>query len=423
MRTRSRLILSVLVGLLLGLSLSYTQRVLANHSQESPAAVTAATVSAADARLFAQVMQRIRRDYVDPVSDHRLMLAAIRGMAASLDPHSTFLSGDEFQDMEVTTSGAYAGIGVAVSAGKEGVSVVRRVPGSPAAHAGLRAGDVIVRIDNVAVDPADVEAAIERMRGPEGSPIRLAVLRAGTPSLLKFDIRRAHVKLVSVESELLTPQYGYVRITSFTDSTASELESAVDRLEHARGAVRPLEGFIIDLRNNPGGVLDSALQVADDFLDKGTIVSAKGRTEDANFSVTARPGDITGGAKLVVLVNGGSASAAEILAAALHDNKRAELIGRRTYGKGTVQTIMPLAHGTALKLTTSRYYTPAGISINGVGIIPDVVLRGPARPPAHLDDDGGAEEDASAPTLARRDAPVGMALDVLDGSASRVAAR
>ncbi|HEX4024803.1 MAG TPA: S41 family peptidase [Steroidobacteraceae bacterium] len=436
MRTRSRLTLTVLAGLLLGICLSYTQRVLADHARKAPSSATTATTASTastatasaranalplqDAQLFAQVMQRIRQEYVDPVSDHQLMQAAIRGMVESLDAHSTFLSDDQFQDMKVTTSGTYAGIGVEVSASKDGVSVVRRMPGSPAARAGLRAGDIIVRIDNVAVDSADVDAAIERMRGPTGSPIRLAVRREGTPALLRFDIRRAPVKLVSVESELLTRQYGYVRITSFTDSTADELESAVDALEHAPAATKPLKGFVIDLRNNPGGVLDAAVQVADDFLDQGTIVSAKGRTVDANFRVTARPGDITGGAKLVLLVNGGSASAAEILAAALHDNKRAVLVGRRTYGKGTVQTIMPLSNGTALKLTTSRYYTPAGISINGVGIVPDVVLTGPEQLPADLDDgDGNAK--TPAPTLAQRDLQVGMALDMLGAYPSRVA--
>jgi carboxyl-terminal processing protease len=409
MRTGSRLTLTLLVGLLLGVSLSFTGRVLANRGQKAQAQPPEAALPTQDATLFARVMQRIQADYVDPVSDHELMLAAIRGMA-SLDPHSTFLSSEQYQDMQVSTSGAYAGIGVEVSAARDGVSIVRRMPGSPAARAGLHAGDVIVRIDNVAVDPANVDAAIERMRGPAGSPIRLAVRRTGTAALLQFNIRRTHVKLVSVEAERLDGQYGYLRITSFTDSTATELESAVDRLEHGPHGGGRLKGFIIDLRNNPGGVLDSAVRVADDFLDHGTIVSARGRTVDANFRVTARAGDISGGARLVVLVNGGSASAAEILAAALHDNRRALLVGRRTYGKGTVQTVVPMPNGTALKLTTSRYYTPAGISINGVGIVPDVVLHGPERPPADRD--------------AERDPQVALALDLLrsPGHLARAAA-
>jgi carboxyl-terminal processing protease len=317
------------------------------------------------------------------VDDHALMQAAIRGMVESLDSHSTFLSGDEYQDMQVTTSGAYAGIGVEVKAGHEGVVVVRRMPDSPAAHAGIRAGDVIVSIDGAAVDPVNVDAAIARMRGPRGSLIRLAVERTGAAGPLRFAVRRAEVKLVSVEGELLTPQYGYVRITSFTDSTADELEAVVSQLEHR--APHRLAGFVIDLRNNPGGVLDSAVRIADDFLERGTIVSARGREEEANFRISATPGDISHGARLIVVVNGGSASAAEILASALHDNHRALLIGRRTYGKGTVQTIMPMSYGTALKLTTSRYYTPAGICINGVGIQPDVLLTGAEKPPADMD--------------------------------------
>jgi carboxyl-terminal processing protease len=258
------------------------------------------------------------------------------------------------------------------------------MPGSPAEQAGLRAGDTIVRIDDVAVDPLNVDAAIDRMRGAEGSVIHLVVRRAGAPAPLQFAIRRAEVHLVSVEAERLTPDYGYLRITSFTDSTPDELEDAVARLEH--GAAHPLKGFVIDLRNNPGGVLDAAVRVADDFLDSGTIVSARGRTDEATFRVTATPGDISHGAHLVVVVNGGSASAAEVLAAALHDNGRATLVGRRTYGKGTVQTIMPMAYGTALKITTSRYFTPAGVCINGIGIVPDVLLQGPEQVPADLDD-------------------------------------
>ena len=341
-----------------------------------------------DVQLFTEVLQRVREDYVGTVDEHKLMQAAIRGMVESLDNQSTFLSNDEFEDMQVTTSGAYAGIGVEVEPAKEGVSITRRVPGSPAERAGLHAGDTIVRIDDVAVDPSNVNAAIDRMRGTNGSTIHLAVRRTGAPAVLQFAIRRAEVRLLSVEAERLTADVGYLRITSFTDSTADELEDAVQRLE--TGATHPLKGFIIDLRNNPGGVLDSAVRVADDFLDSGTIVSARGRSDDATFRVTATPGDITRGAHLLVLVNGGSASAAEVLAAALHDNGRAMLAGRRTYGKGTVQTIMPMSYGTALKITTSRYFTPAGICINGIGIEPDVVFKGAEQLPADLDDPSAA---------------------------------
>jgi carboxyl-terminal processing protease len=438
MSIRSRPTSLLLLGLLLGLSLSLADRVFAQHTVPAAATSTTAAASTAaasttasataaatdgllpleDARLFADVMQRVHENYVDATDDHKLMQAAIRGMVESLDSHSTLLSTDEFEDMQVSTSGAYAGIGVEVAPSKNGVSVVRRMPGSPAERAGIHSGDVIVQIDGVAVSPTDVDEAIGRMRGPEGSVIRLAVQRAGAPGLLEFQIRRAHVQLQSVEAELLTPDYGYLRINSFTDTTATELERAVARLEHTRSV--PLRGFVVDLRNNPGGVLDAAVQVADDFLDHGTIVSAKGRAEDANFRIEARPGDISHGAKLVVLVNGGSASASEILAAALHDNQRARLVGHRTYGKGTVQTIMPLADGMALKLTTSRYYTPAGISINGVGIVPDVPLSTAEEPPADMDA-SSSEGAAAAPTLAQRDNEVAVALATLGGGPGAVA--
>jgi carboxyl-terminal processing protease len=418
MPRRAPLVLALLLGLLLGVSLSLAARVAA---ERTPTAGTAALAPGGgpalawkDARLLAEVMQRVHDNFVDPVDDHQLMQNAVRGMVEALDDHSTFLTPDEFEDMKVSTSGTYAGIGVEVAAGKDGVSVVRRMPDSPAERAGIQTGDVIVRIDGLAVDPADLDAAIARMRGPEGSRIRLAVRRDGSPALLEFQVERAHVQLRSVAAELLTADIGYLRITSFTDTTASELEQAVARLTSTRGG--RLDGLVIDLRNDPGGVLDAAVQVADDFLDHGTIVSADGRTADARFRIEAKPGDISHGARLVVLVNGGSASASEILAAALHDNHRATLIGRRTYGKGSVQTIMPLADGQALKLTTSRYFTPAGISINGVGIVPDTVLDGVEQPPADMDSGDRA-------TLAERDPQVSAALQALTSKAGVVAGR
>ncbi|HEY1726362.1 MAG TPA: S41 family peptidase [Steroidobacteraceae bacterium] len=418
MSPRARLGLALLVGLMLGLSLSVASRVAAEHTPSDTAAAPAAAVDVLpwkDARLMAEVMRQVHQNYVDPVDDHELMQNAIRGMVESLDEHSTFLTPDEFDDMKVSTSGAYAGIGVEVVPGNGGVSVVRRMAGSPAQRAGIKDGDIIVRIDGVAVDASDLDAAIERMRGPEGSSLHLAVRREGNEALLEFQVRRAHVKLSSVSAELLSSDYGYLRISSFTDTTATEVEQAVASLQRLRGD--KLQGFVIDLRNDPGGVLDAAIQIADDFLDHGTIVSAEGRTDDARFRIEAKPGDITHGARLVVLVNGGSASASEILAAALHDNHRATLVGRRTYGKGSVQTIMPLPDGQALKITTSRYFTPAGISINGVGIVPDTVLDGPEQPPGDLD------AATTRPTLADRDPQVAAALHDLSLRTGLVAGR
>jgi carboxyl-terminal processing protease len=409
MSTRARLVLATLFGLALGVSLSLASRVLAaRDSTTSPSrTVGNAALPWDDARLLAEVIQRVRDNYVDAVDDHKLMQNAIRGMVEALDDHSTFLSPDEFEDMKVSTTGAYAGIGVEVAPGKDGVSVVRRMPNSPAERAGIQTGDIIVTIDDLAVDPADLEAAIARMRGPEGSPLHLAIRRGGSSTLLDFKVQRAEVRLQSVAAQMLTPEYGYLRITSFTDTTAAELERAVERLEHRGNAAR-IKGFIIDLRNNPGGVLDSAVQIADDFLDQGIIVTAEGRAREAKFRMDAKPGDITHGATLVLLVNGGSASASEILAAALHDNHRAVLIGRRTYGKGSVQTIMPLSEGQALKITTSRYFTPSGASINGVGIVPDTVLDGTEQPPAEMD-------------LVDHDPQVLVALQALSGHPGQVA--
>jgi carboxyl-terminal processing protease len=424
MSTRSRIVLALLLGVLIGLSLSVAGRVLAEHGTAAGApagpgarGALSAPVPWSDAQLLAEVLQRVRENYVDPVDDHVLLQNAIRGMVEGLDEHSTFLNPDEFEEMKVSTTGSYAGIGVEVTPGKDGVAVVRRMPGSPADRAGIRTGDVIVMIDEQAVDPAKLDEAIARMRGPEGSVLRLGVRREGSDGLLQFKVRRAQVQLRSVAAEMLAPGYGYLRITSFTETTATELEQSVERLEHA--APGRLKGFVIDLRNNPGGVMDAAVQIADDFLDHGTIVSADGRAADAKFRMEAMPGDISGGAKLVLLVNGGSASASEILAAALHDNARATLIGRRTYGKGSVQTIMPLAGNQALKITTSRYFTPSGASINGVGIAPDEMLEGPEQPPAQMDE----TDPAVAPTLAQRDEQVARALQTLVAHPGALATR
>jgi carboxyl-terminal processing protease len=428
MSQRARLILALCIGMLLGVSLSVTDRVFADRSQIEPGQLARMTGASSlpwkDARLLAEVMQRVKDNYVDAVSDHQLIQNAVRGMVEALDDHSTFLSPDEFEDMKVSTSGAYAGIGVEVIPGNEGVEVVRRMEGSPAQRAGIETGDVIISIDGVAVSPSDLDAAIARMRGPEGSTIRLLIRRGASPSPIEFKVERAHVQLHSVGGEMLTADIGYLRITSFTDTTATELEQMVDRLEHAHA--QKIRGFVIDLRNNPGGVLDAAAQIADDFLDRGIIVSADGRASDAKFRIDAKPGDITGGAALVVLVNSGSASASEILAAALHDNQRATLIGRRTYGKGSVQTIMPLDDGQALKITTSRYFTPAGISINGVGILPDTLLDGPEQPPADLDSAetiSGPGTTAATSTLAQRDPQVALALHALTSHPGAIARR
>lgn len=418
MSSRSRLLLTLLLGASLGVVVTVTSQGLAGHA---PAAAPAGAPSTprnntlpwADARVMAEVLQRVHENYVDAVGDHQLLQNAARGMVEGLDEHSTLLDRDEYAEMKVSTSGSYAGIGVEVDTIDGKVHVVRRMPGSPAEKAGIQAGDAIVRIDGVTIGASDLDAAINRMRGPEGSSVRLAVVR--NSQILEFTLRRAEVELRSVSAQFVAPSIGYARIESFTDTTADELQQAVEALQQRLPKRVRLQGLIIDLRDNPGGVLEAAVDAADEFLDAGLIVSAQGRTPDASFRMEAEPGDLLDGAPLVLLVNGGSASAAEILAAALHDNGRAQLVGRKTYGKGTVQTIIPLSDGEALKLTTSRYFTPAGVSIQGTGIMPDVVLGGAEEPAAELD-----ASDAR-PTLANRDPQVAAALRTLQGRAQRVA--
>jgi carboxyl-terminal processing protease len=369
-------------------------------------------VSWQDARLLAEILQRVRENYVNPVDDGTLMRQAAHGLVDGLDEYSTFLDRDEYRELKVATSGVYAGIGIEVEAGTDGINIVRCIPGSPAEHAGLLAGDDILSIDGNAVAPTNFEAAIADMRGAPNTKVRLAIRRAGKP--LEFEVLRSRVELASVAAESLSPGFGYLRISSFTDSTAREFETAIARLRTDKRV--PLRGLVIDLRDNPGGVLDAAVAVADDLLDSGRIVSADGRTAESRFVSEATPGDVSDGAALVLLVNGGSASAAEILAAALHDNHRAMLLGRKTFGKGSVQTIMPLSDGRALKLTTSHYYTPNGTSIDRLGIVPDVAIDGPEQPAAVMDEAG------TPATLAVRDMAVGVALQTLRGQV-RVASR
>jgi carboxyl-terminal processing protease len=298
------------------------------------------------------------------------------------------------------------------------VKVLRPIEGSPADVAGMQSGDLIVKIDNNDVG-ADIAGAITRMRGPAGSTVTLTVRRPATGELLDFSLRRAKVDVRSVMQTSLEPGFGYLRITSFSETTAEDVTRAIASLK--RDNPKGLEGLVLDLRNNPGGVLEAGVAVADAFLNEGVIVTADGRTADARFRMDATPGDVLDGAELVVLVNGGSASASEIVAGALKDHHRAELIGHKTYGKGSVQTVMPLAQGGAVKLTTSRYYTPSGVSIHGTGITPDLVANGPEEAPADLRVTG-----KPALPLASRDREVQLALDTLKAHqlvSGRVAAK
>src|SRR5215469_16746135 len=381
MSMRSRTLIALVTGAIFGFSAALASGVLAEgpgaHGSQADNTMESAGDSGdpgvlpwQEARLFAEVYEHIKHDYVDRISDHKLMDAAIRGMVSSLDPHSAYLDSEEFEETRLSTMGSYPGVGIEVAADGAAVKILHAIQGSPAELAGLRAGDEIVAIDGKAVG-SDVSGAIEHMRGVSGSTVTLTIRRAGTVGVLNFPLRRANVAVHSVSYQSLAPGYGYVRIEDFTDATPDEVNAAISKLQ--RDNVGGLRGLVLDLRDNPGGVLESGVAVADDFLNGGVILTAEGRTPDARFEMDATPGDLMNGAAIVVLVNSGTASAAEIVSAALKDHGRALLIGHRTYGKGTVQTVIPLQYGGAVKLTTSRYFTPSGGSVQGKGIVPDVV--------------------------------------------------
>jgi carboxyl-terminal processing protease len=385
-------------GIAIGLSLGLAHGVLA----EKPAAL-GTDLPWQDARMLATVLERVKHDYVNPVDDHQLLQAAIRGMVASLDPYSAYLDGDEYDEVKISSSGRYSGVGIELSIEDEQVVVIAPFEGSPAALAGIRSGDIIVTIDGIPVNTSTLADTIGRMRGAEGTSVKMGIMREGNPEPMLFTLKRSRVELHSVRAEMLESGYGYVRISQFSETTGDDLNAALKNLRKHNGA--PLKGLVLDMRDNPGGVLEAAVSVADTFLDSGVIVTAKGRTPDSKFEMSATPGDALNGAPIVVLVNGGSASAAEIVAGALKDQHRAKLMGRTTFGKGSVQTIIPLSDDRAVKLTTSLYYTPSGVSINHRGIAPDIELERDPKQPV-------VPPPADAPLL-QRDPDIKRALDEL----------
>jgi len=401
MSSGKRTLIALVTGAIFGFSVALAGGVLAKGD-----AGDTSTLPWQQARLFAEVYERIKHDYVDQESDRKLMDAAIRGMVSSLDPHSAYLDSEEFEETRLSTMGSYPGVGIEVAADGSAVKILHAIQGSPADVAGLRAGDEIVAIDGKRVG-ADASGAIEHMRGVSGSTVTLTIHRPGAPGLMSFALKRANIEVRSVSYQMLAPGYGYVCIDEFSDTTPDEVNTAISKLQ--RDNKGGLRGLVLDLRDNPGGVLESGVAVADDFLNEGVILTAQGRTPDARFEMDATPGDLMNGAPIVMLVNGGTASAAEIVAAALKDHGRALLIGHKTYGKGTVQTVIPLEYGGAVKLTTSRYFTPSGGSVQGKGIIPDIVEDGPEQQPADVMTAQGA------PSLQSRDAEVRLALSTLEG--------
>lgn len=360
----------VSAGIGLAFACSFAPAQAASPPTAAPAASTALPWQ--QVRLLADVMQLIKQDYVKPVNDTTLLDNAMRGMLSGLDPHSAFLDPQAYRQMQAMTSGEFGGLGLEITERDGAVVVVSPIDGTPAAEAGIRSGDVIIKVNNTALEGLSLDQAVALLRGAPGSQVSLSVVRKDAPQVLSFHLTRSEVHVASVQSRLLQPGYGYVRISQFSEDTGDGVSSAVHALAQQNHA--PLKGLILDLRDNPGGLLDAAVQVSDDFLSRGVIVIAKGRAPDSNFVRRATSGDLLHGAPLVVLVNGGTASAAEITAGALQDNRRALILGTRTFGKGSVQTVIPLPQDAALKLTTSLYYTPSGHSIQAEGIRPDIVV-------------------------------------------------
>ena len=322
--------------------------------------------------LFGDVLERVRSDYVEKPDDTQLIENAINGMLSALDPHSAYLSPKHFRDMQVQTRGEFGGLGIEVTMENGVVKVVSPIDDTPAARAGLQANDLITHLDNEQIVGLTLEQAVEKMRGPVNTPIMLTVVRKGQDDPLEIKIVRDIIRINAVKSRR-EGDVGYVKVSTFNEQTHTNLVRAVQNLNKEIGS--ELKGYVIDLRNNPGGLLDQAIAVSDDFLERGAIVLTKGRNNEETQRSQARPGDITGGKKVLVLINGGSASASEIVAGALQDHKRATVIGTRSFGKGSVQTIIPLGANGAIRLTTARYYTPSNRSIQAKGIDPDIIVE------------------------------------------------
>ncbi len=353
------------LGVILGASLTLGQGVLAQkEGQES--------LPLDDLRTFTEIFAKIKNDYVESIDDRTLLENAIRGMLSGLDPHSTYLVAEDYQELQQGTSGEFGGLGIEVGMEDGFVKVIAPIDDTPAQRAGVQAGDLVIRLDDSPVKGMNLSDAVKVMRGRPGTDIVLTIVRDGEDAPLKITVTRDVIKVRSVKSRLLDDGFGYVRITQFQTRTGDNLRDAITKLTEESKS--ELKGLVLDLRNNPGGVLSAAVSVSDAFLKSGIIVYTEGRLDDAKLKFNAKPTDLLDGAPLVVLVNAGSASASEIVAGALQDHKRAIILGERTFGKGSVQTILPMENGSALKLTTARYFTPSGTSIQAKGIEPDIVL-------------------------------------------------
>lgn len=412
----------------------------ASSSAQAPAkaASTDEPVSLEDIRNFSRVYEVVRQAYVEKVDNQTLMKAAITGMLSGLDPHSEYLDKDGLVQLNEDTTGQYSGLGIEVLQVDGGLRVVSPIDDTPAARAGIKAGDSIVKINGTLIDSGNVDAMFRQLRGKPGSKIDLTIMHDKSDKLVDLHLTRENIAISSVKVRELEPGYAYLRISQFQDDTAADLDRKLGELVQKNG---PQKGAVLDLRNNPGGLLTAAVGVSDTFLDTGVIVTTRGRLQDANMSFNAHPGDRLNGAPMIVLTNNGTASAAEIVSGALKDNHRALIMGQRTFGKGVVQTVLPLDADHAVKITTARYYTPNGTSIQAEGIKPDIALadltvnkadsgpsliRSEADLPNHLanetrkngndiNDDGSAADSK----LATSDYALAQALNVLKGMALR----
>lgn len=364
MNSLTRKTMPILFGVLLGIALSMGQSVFAKKNN---------TLPLDDIRSLSEVFGKIKETYVEDIPDKTLLENAIRGMLTGLDPHSTYLDASSFKELRVGTTGEFGGLGIVVGMEDGFVKVVSPIDDTPAHKAGIKSGDLIIRLDDTPVKGMSLDEAVKIMRGKPGTDIKLMIVREGEDKPLDFTVTRDRIRVKSVRSRSLDKGYGYVRISQFQERSSKDMRKAISKLKKENNG--QLKGLVLDLRNNPGGLLDSAVAISDAFLTKGNIVSVKGRSKSDQLNHKATPVDMTNGVPMIVLVNGGSASASEIVAGALQDHKRAIIMGQKTFGKGSVQTVVPLqGHITAIKLTTARYYTPSGRSIQAKGIDPDIVL-------------------------------------------------
>ncbi|MDX2426613.1 MAG: S41 family peptidase [Cycloclasticus sp.] len=413
----------LLVGAILGVMVSVGGMVFAEKDSSNT------SLPLDDLRAFSEVFGQIKASYVEEISDHDLLENAIKGMLTGLDPHSTYLDKKDFEELREGTRGEFGGLGIEVGMEDGFVKVIAPIDDTPASKAGIKAGDLVIRLDEKPVKGMTLSDAVKVMRGEPGSDILLTIIREGEERPLKITITREVIKVVSVKHRLLEPGYGYVRIASFQTRTGANLLDALSELKK-ESENNQLKGLVLDLRNNPGGLLDAAVSVSDAFIDSGLIVYTEGRIENSKMSFKAGPDDVLKGAPLVVLINGGSASASEIVAGALQDHKRAVIMGSQSFGKGSVQTVLENNKGGAIKLTTARYFTPAGRSIQAEGISPDVTLSNVKLEKLdndfvalkekdlskHLSNpDGETVEDEKEEKDISRDYPLNEALNLLKG--------